>query len=233
MGMSFEYSVGDEGILVNVLWKYFQISYNHCLFKPFPSERIDCNLFSQISAYFLICHSLLKRCLQNGQEFEPTWWSPLQLEHLKEWGQGLPFLVSNLGGLILVLALQHQLNSLWCSDLWGLLHLTHLAPWIQHEKVEWPYFQQFLHWRTLGFIFAPLIIAMLLPTLKHLLIRSLAFWPLCMSQISIQTIAISNFGETLIIHGLDVREMLSKIWFCLSMVSTSDEVSFSWEFEWG
>ena len=65
---------------------------------------------------------------------------PLQLEHLNEWGHGSPFLVSNLGGLVLALALQHQPNSLWCSDLWGLLHLMHLAPWIQHKKVEWSYF---------------------------------------------------------------------------------------------
>ena len=159
MRMSFKYSVNDEGILANVLWKYFQISYNHCLFKPFTLEWIDCNLFSQISAYFLTCHFLLKRCLQNGHEFESAWWSPLQLEQLKERGQGSPFLVSNLGGLVLALALQYQPNSLWCSDLWGPLHLTHLAPWIRHEKVEWPHFQQFLHWGTPGFIFAPLIVA--------------------------------------------------------------------------
>ena len=160
MGMSFEYGVGDEGILANVLWKYFQISHNHCLFEPFTSEWIDCDLFSQISACFLMCHSLLKRYLQNGQEFESAWWSPLQLEHLNEWGHGSPFLVSNLEGLVLALALQHQPNSLWCSDLWGPLHLTHLAPWIRHKKVEWPYFQQFLHWGTPGFIFASLIVAM-------------------------------------------------------------------------
>jgi len=158
--MSFEYGVGDERILANVLWKYFQISHNHCLFMPFTLEWIDCDLFSWISACFLMCHFLLKWCLQNRQEFKLAWWSPLQLEHLNEWGHGSPFLVSNLGGLVLALALQYQPNSLWCLDLWELLHLTHLAPWIRHEKVEWPHFQQFLHWGTLGFIFAPLIIAM-------------------------------------------------------------------------
>ena len=160
MGMGFEYCVGDKGILANILRKYFQISYNHCLLAPFTLERIDWDLFSWISVYFLTCHSLLKQCLQKGQMFELAWWSPLQLEHLKVWGHGLPFLVSSLGGLILALALQHQPNSLWCSDLWGPLHLTHLAPWIQHEKVEWPYFQQFLHWGTPRFILAPLIVAM-------------------------------------------------------------------------
>ena len=124
----------------------------------FTSERVDCDLFSRISAYFLMCHSLLKQCLQNGQIFELAWWSPLQLEHLKVWEHGLPFLVSSLGELILALALQHQPNSLWCSDLWGPLHLMHLAPWIQHEKMEWPYFQQFLHWGTPGFMFTSLIV---------------------------------------------------------------------------
>ena len=36
----------------------------------------------------------------------------------------------------------------------------------------------------------------------------------------IYIIAISNLGDTLITHGLDVRVMLSKIWFCLITVST-------------
>jgi len=72
------------------------------------------------------------------------------------------------------LALQHQPNSRWFSDLWGLLHLTHLAPWILHENVEWPQVQQFLHCRTPGFMLAPLTVAMNLPMLKHQLIRDLA-----------------------------------------------------------
>ena len=199
----------------------------------FTSERMEWDLFSCILAYFLACHSLLKRCLQKWQVFESAWWSPLQLEHLKMWGQGLPFFVSSLGGLVLALALQHHLNSLWYSDLWGPLHLTYLAPWIQHTNVEWPHFQQFLHWGTPGFIFAPLIVVMLLPTLKHLLMRSFAFWPLCTSQMLIQTMAISDLGETLMTLSLDAREMLSKIWFCFIMVSISDEVSFSWEFACG
>ena len=50
---------------------------------------------------------------------------------------------------------------------------------------------------------------------------------------SIQTMAISDLGETLITLGLDTREILSKMWFCLRIVSTSKEVSFSMELEWG
>ena len=199
----------------------------------FTLEWMDCDLFSWISAYFLMCHSLLKWCLQNGQMFESTWWSPLQLGHLKVCGQGSPFFVSNLGELVLELALQYYPNSLWCSDLWGPLHLTHLDPQIWHENVEWPYFQQFLHWGTPGFILAPLIVAMLFPMLKHLLMRSFALWPLCTSQMSIHTMAISDFGETLITLGLDEREILSKMWFCFMTVSMSVEVSFSCGFAWG
>ena len=233
MEIGFENSIGDNGILANVLRKHFQISYNHCFLEPISLEWIDCDLFSWILAYFLTYYSLLKWCLQKGQMFKSAWWSPLQLEHLKVWGHGLPFLVSSLEGLILVLALQHQPNSLWCSDLWGLLHLTHLASWIWHEKVEWSHFQQFLHWGMPRFMLTPLIVAMLLPTLKHLLISSFVFWPLCTSHMSIQMMAISDLGETLMILSLEVREMLSKIWFCFRMVLISDEVSFSWGSEWG
>jgi len=50
---------------------------------------------------------------------------------------------------------------------------------------------------------------------------------------SIQTMAISDLGETLITLGLDAREILSKMWFCLRMVSMSEEVSFSMELECG
>ena len=160
MVVSFEDSVDDEWVLANILWKNFEISHNHWLDLLFPSEQIDCDLFSWISAYFFTCHSLLNWCLQNGQWLESAWWSPLQLEHLNAWGHGSPFFVSNLGRLVLAFALQHQLNSLWCLDLWGPLHLTHLAPCILHEKVECSYFQQFLHWGTLGFMFAPLMVAM-------------------------------------------------------------------------
>ena len=46
---------------------------------------------------------------------------------------------------------------------------------------------------------------------------------------SSQMMAISDLGETLMTHGLDAKEILSKIWFCLRMVSTLDKVSFSME----
>jgi len=61
--------------------------------------------------------------------------------------------------------------------------------------------------------------------LKHLLVNILALAPLCMSQMSIQTIAMSDFGETLITLGLDAREMLSKMWFCFKIISISLEES--------
>ena len=134
--LGFKDGVDDDGVLVNVLQKNLEIFHNHWLDLLFTAEQSDFDLFSRISAYFLTCHSLLKQCLQKGQLLESAWWSPLQFEHLKEWGHGSPFLVSNLGGLILALPLQHQPNSLWCSDLWGPLHLTHFAPWILHENIE-------------------------------------------------------------------------------------------------
>jgi len=160
LGIRLEYWTGDDWVLSNVLRENPQFSYNHWGFALLAPERMEFDWLSRISAYFLMCHSLWKRCLQNGQEFESAWWSPLQFEHLKEWGHGSPFLVSSLGGLILSLALQHHPNSLWCSDLWGPLHFMHFDPWMQHENVEWPHFQQFLHWGTPGFILAPLIVAM-------------------------------------------------------------------------
>jgi len=105
-------------------------------------------------------------------------------------GHSLPFLVSRHRGLILSFALQHQLNLWWFSDLWGPLHFMHFEPWILQEKVEWPHFQQFLHWGIPGFALAILTVVIYLPTLKHLLIRSLALIPLWASQMSIHTIAI-------------------------------------------
>ena len=42
---------------------------------------------------------------------------------------------------------------------------------------------------------------------------------------SIQTMAMSDLGETLMTLGFDASEILSKMWFCLRMVSTSEEVS--------
>jgi len=118
-------------------------------------------------------------------------------------GHSLPFLVSRRGELILLLALQHQLNSQWFSDLWGLLHFTYFDPWILQEKVEWPHFQQFLYWGISRFTLAILTIAIDLPTLKHQFIRPLALALLWASHISIHTIAISDLEDTLIIQGLD------------------------------
>jgi len=45
--------------------------------------------------------------------------------------------------------------------------------------------------------------------------------------------AMSDLGETLITLGFDASEILSKMWFYLRMVSTSEEVSLSVEFKWG
>jgi len=44
---------------------------------------------------------------------------------------------------------------------------------------------------------------------------------------SIQTMAMSDLGEILMILGLNVREILLKIWFCFKTVSISDDESFS------
>jgi len=60
-------------------------------------------------------------------------------------------------------------------------------------------------------MFAPRIVAIYLPTLKHLLISILALLPLWTSQVSIHTIDMSDLGDTLITLGLDTKEMLLKI----------------------
>ena len=113
MDLCFEDCIDDERVLVKVLREVFEVFDNHWGEVPFTSERIDFDLFSWILVYFFWCHSLLNQCFQNRHWLELAWWSPLQLKHLNEWGHGLPFLVSSLGGLILAFALQHQLNSLW------------------------------------------------------------------------------------------------------------------------
>ena len=233
MGQRFKDNIDDERILLNVLQKNLEIFDIHREGKSFTSEWKDLDLLTRISAYFFWCHSLLNLCLQNGHKLESAWWLPWQFKHLNEWGHGMSFLVFSLGGLILGLALQHQLNSLWCSDLCGPLHLMHLAPWILQENVVWPHFQQFLHWGTPGFMLALLMVAMKFPTLKHLLINILAFLLLWTSQISIQTMDMSDLGETLITLDFDAREMLSKMWFCLRIASMSFDMSLSLELRWG
>ena len=172
---------------------------------------MDFDLFSRISEYFFICHFLLKQWRQKGHTLELAWWSPQQFKHLNAWGQGSPFFVSSLGGLILSFGLQHHPNSLWFSDLWGPLHLTHLKPCILYEKVACPHFQQFLHWGTPGFMFAPQMVAMYFPMLKHLLMSILALVPLWTSHISIHTMDMLDLGETLMTCGLEANEMLLKI----------------------
>ena len=47
----------------------------------------------------------------------------------------------------------------------------HLELWTLYERVLCSYFQQFLHYRTPGFIFTLQIVAMWLPTLKHLFVK--------------------------------------------------------------
>jgi len=56
-----------------------------------------------------------------------------------------------------------------------------------------------------------LIVAILFPTLKHLLIRLFALLLLWTSQMSNQMMAMSDFGDTLIIYGFDAKAMLLKI----------------------
>jgi len=62
---------------------------------------------------------------------ESAWWSPQQFEHLKEWEHSSPCFVSNYGGFIFALALQHYANWQWCSDLWGPLYHMHLTLLLQ------------------------------------------------------------------------------------------------------
>ena len=82
------------------------------------------------------------------------------------------------------------------------------------------YFQQFLHWRTPGFIFVSWIVAMWFPTLKHLLISPFTLLLLETSQISNQMIVISDLGDTLIIWDFEVTTMLLKIWLFLMIILT-------------
>ena len=70
MVICFKDCVDDKQVLVNVLRKYFEITHNHWLEILFPSEQIDFDLFSWISVYFFMCHSLLNQCLQNGHWLE-------------------------------------------------------------------------------------------------------------------------------------------------------------------
>ena len=89
-------------------------------------------------------------------------------------------------------------------DWYEMLHLTHLDPWILHTPAVWPYFQQFLHYSTLGFMFALWIVVMKLLILNLLLMRLLALVLLCTSHILIHTMDMSDLGETLITFGIKI-----------------------------
>ena len=173
--------------------------------------------------YSLEYHSLLKWCFQKGHLIESARWEPLQLRHLNICGQGSPFLVSSLEGFDLVLALQYQANSQWCLVIWGPLDFMHLDLWIWQTPAEWPYFQQFLHWETPEFMLVPLTVVITLSILKHLLIIFLALLLFWVFHMSIQMIAMSDLGETLIMCGFDVRMISLKIWLFLRMRSISLE----------
>ena len=220
---------------MNILGENIEFVHNNCLLFSFPTKQIDLTLFSQISKYFFWCHSLLKWFFQNRHDIESTWCSPQQLVHLKVCGHSFPFLVLRHRGLILLLALQHQPNLQWFSNLWDPLHFTHFDLWILQEKVEWPHFQQFLHWGIPGFALAILTVVIDLSTLKHWFIRPLSLASLWAFHISIHTIVISDLGDTLITQGLDARIILSKIWFCLIISLTSLNERHSWELQlpWG
>ena len=133
--LSLKNGVDDKQIFPNILQKNFEISYNHCCCLLFVEEQIDLVLLSWISEYFFCCHSLLNLCLQNGHKLESAWWLPQQFEHLNVWGHGSPFFILSRGRLNFSFALQHHPNLRWFSDLWGLLHLIHLDPWILHENI--------------------------------------------------------------------------------------------------
>jgi len=148
----------------------------------------------------LLCQFQLKWCFQNRQWLLSTWYSPLQLMYLNEWVYSFPFSVLSLEGFILKFALQHHTIFLWCFSLCRLSHFWHFNLYRQHVYMVWPYFQQFLHCRILGFMFVPLIVVMWCSILKHLLIRSFAFVPFWKFQMSTYTMAMLDLGEALIMQ---------------------------------
>ena len=79
-------------------------------------------------------------------------------------------------------------------------------------------------------MFAPQIVAITFPTLNHLLIRLLVFASLCVSHISIQTIDMSDLGETLITRGLEAKMMSLKMWLFFRIFSTlsADSLVLVW-----
>ena len=99
--------------------------------------------------------------------------------------------------------------------------MTHFDSCAWHENVTCSHFQQFLYWEMPGFIFAPQIIAMWFPMLKHLLMSPFALLLLWTSQISNYIITISNLGNTLIILSFKTTVILLKMWLFLIIVSTT------------
>ena len=170
-------------------------------------------------------HSLLKWCFQKKQSYKLAWCSLLQLRHLNMWGQSLPFFVSNLGGLVFLLALQHHTKWQWYLVRWGLLHLTHLDLCIWQTPAVWSYFQQFLHCGIPGFIFVLWAVAMKLLMLNLQLMTFLALVLFCISQMLIHMMAMLDLGDILIMHGLEVRTMLLNKWlFFRTFLILSNEI---------
>ena len=109
------------------------------------------------------------------------------------------------------------------------------------------HFQQFLHWEMSRFIFTLQIVAMCLPILKHLLISILPFFPLWVSQTSIQMTAMSNLGEAFITPSFNTSVRSLKMWLALIIASMlSDLIGvlvlfmkngipmiFKYNFDWG
>ena len=100
------------------------------------------------------------------------------------------------------------------------------------KRWQWPYLQQFLHWRIFRFILVPLIVTMKLPTLKHLLMSPFTLLPLLTFQILIHMIAISDLDKILMIWGLETNVMLLKMWFFLMISSTMLELIGVFIFFW-
>ena len=73
-------------------------------------------------------------------------------------------------------------------------------------------------------MFALQMIVMWLPTLKHLLTSILVFLPFWMYQMSIQTIAILDLDEALMILGPEVSDKSLNIWLNLMIVLMNSEL---------
>jgi len=65
----------------------------------------------------------------------------------------------------------------------------------------------------------PLTVAMNLPMLKRRLIMFFAKEPLCESQMSIQTTAMSDFGDTLMTQGFEANTTSLNRWVSLKTPS--------------